>query len=53
MDRDALSICGLYLSCLTHRGVTLHVAGRAGCGAEPVAVLASAPAGLEVGCTLV
>lgn len=31
----------------------MHAVGRAGYGAEPVAVLASAPAGLEVGCTLV
>lgn len=53
MDRDAPSICGPYLSCLTHRGVTLHAAGRAGYGVEPVAVLVSVPAGLEVGCTLV
>lgn len=53
VDMDAPCICGPYLNCLTHKGVTLRAAGRAGGGAEPVAVLVFAPAGLEVGCTLV
>lgn len=36
---------------LSDSGVTLHAAGRAGRGTEPVAVLVSVPAGLEVGRT--
>lgn len=43
MDMDAPCICGPYLNCLTHKGVTLRAAGRAGGGAEPVAVLVFAP----------
>lgn len=33
---------------LSDAGVTLHAAGRAGRGTEPVAVLVSVPAGVEV-----
>lgn len=48
-------VCGYRwpISQLSGTGVTLHATRRAGCGMEPVAVLVSAPAGLEVGCTVV
>lgn len=36
------------ISQLSDAGVTLHAAGRAGRGTEPVAVLVSVPAGVEV-----